>query len=367
MDLLEHQGTELFRHHGIPTPASTLYTGDDIAPPDSEKIVVKAQIPAGKREEHGGIKIVDRDDALQAAQDMHGTTIEGETVDSVLLEAAVDIQNEYYISLSIDRAGKGYRLVFSEQGGSGIEERADDAITLDFTAFDEDLLQQRLTNAGIEVAEQIATVASRMADLMRQEDALLVEINPLVLTHDGDLMAVDSKVRIDDSALFRHEDLQEESESAETLEEKASKRGLEFVDLEGSIGVIGNGAGLVMATLDSINHFGGSPANFLDIGGGADIETMTAAMTTVLAQDDVKGLFVNIFGGITRCDHVAQGIIDFVEEEDIDLPLVVRMVGTNQEEGKQMLEDHGIEALDSMDECARSIVEMTGGGTGADR
>lgn len=364
MDLLEHQGKELFRSYDIPVPDGTVFTGDDITLPSGDTIAVKAQVPAGKREEHGGIKIVDRGDVEQTARDMLGSVVNGEETRSVLLESAIDIQDEYYISLSINRAGKNFRLVFSEQGGSGIEEVSEedpDAVYHhDFFKPDSQYLERKLTGHGLDRSEDVTAIAEKMFQMMREEDALLVEINPLVLTESGGLVATDSKVRIDENALFRHD---YGEDGGDGLESRAEKEGLEFVNLDGNIGVIGNGAGLVMATLDSINHFGGRPADFLDIGGGADFEKMKNAMEVAMGQEEVEGLFVNIFGGITRCDEVAEGIVEFVEEKDMQIPMVVRLVGTNQEEGRQMLEDNGIHALDSMDECAEKIVELVGGGS----
>lgn len=353
MDLLEYQGKELFAEHGIPVPDSTVIDDADAIGtlPDADRLVVKAQVPATKRAEHGGIDIVDAEDAEDAADDMLGSEVAGETTDTVLVEEAVDITDELYVSLSMNRSGKNYHLVFSEQGGSGIESVADadpDAVhVMDFYELDRDTLEREFND--IEQSEEIIGVIEHMHRLMRDADALMVEINPLVITEQGDVVASDSKVRLDENALARHEYDFLPEEDDETFE---------FVELEGNVAVIGNGAGLVMATLDSIHAFGGSPADFLDIGGGADFETMKDAMRVAMRMGHVDGMFVNIFGGITRCDEVAQGIIDFVEEENLDLPLVVRMVGTNQDEGRQMLEEHGIHALDSMDACADKITEL---------
>lgn len=354
MDLLEFQGKHLFEQHGIPIPAGAVVSaGQDEAFPDAEKLVVKAQVPAGKRADHGGIKIVDPADADATAKDMLGATVANEPVDAVLVEECLDIADELYISLSINRSGKNYHLVFSEQGGSGVESVADadpDAIHMyDYYEFDRVALQREFDD--VEQSEQIIDILEKMHAVLREEDALLVEINPIVLTTQKELIATDAKVRLDENALYRHE--------FDFVQDDEDGSGLEFVPLDGNIAVIGNGAGLVMATLDSIHHFGGSPADFLDIGGGADFETMKEAMRIAMGQEHVDGMFINIFGGITRCDEVAQGVIDFVDEENMELPLVVRMVGTNQQEGREMLEDHGIHALDSMDACAEKIVELT--------
>ncbi len=352
MDLLEWQGKQLFANHGLQVPDSALLTDDGVAGdiPASDEVVVKAQVPVGKREEHGGIKIVDRERGQDTAEKMLGTTVAGEQVDAVLIEEKIAIAQELYVSLSINRAGKQYHLVFSEHGGSGIEDIADedpDAVhIIDGYEFDRATLEREFN--GIEQSGAIIDTVQQLHELVREEDTLLAEINPLVITATGDVVATDSKVRLDANALYRHE-----HDFTETDDEE-----VEFVDLDGTIGVIGNGAGLVMATLDTIHEFGGDPADFLDIGGGADFETMKDAMRTVMDQEHIDGIFVNIFGGITRCDEVAQGIIDFVDEENMELPLVVRMVGTNQREGRDMLEENGIHALDSMDACAEKIVEL---------
>lgn len=350
MDLLEYQGQELFRRHGIPVPAGFLM-GSGL--PDTEKVVVKAQVPVGKRADAGGIKVVDRDMVDPAVEHMMQRTVAGEPVRDVLIQAYTEMDEELYMSLSVNRAGKDYHLVFTEEGGTGVEEIAEespDAVhTMDLHEFDREAIADEFSSRGFEYAEEATDIAEGLHSLMREEDGLLAEINPLGVTDDG-LVAVDSKVRLDDNAAFRHDDWPCQPDSSE---------GLQFVELDGNIGVIGNGAGLVMATLDAIDAFDGSPADFLDLGGGSDIETVKEAMGQALELDHVEGLFVNIFGGITRCDEVAEGIIGFVEDRGVEIPLVVRMVGTNQAEGRQMLEDAGIHALDSMDECAEKIVELT--------
>lgn len=355
MDLLEHEGKQLFAEHGIPVPDSAVFPTDTEDLPRGERLAVKAQVPATKRKKQGGITIVDRDEADAAIEHMLGADVAGYTADTVLVEEALDIATEWYVSLSINRAGKNYHLVFSEHGGSGIEERAqdEDAVhILDFYELDRSRLEREFKH--IEQSCQLVDIILTMHDVLREEDALLVEINPLVVTADDELVATDAKVRLDENALYRHEFGFLQAGPATDTDET----GLEFVELDGNIAMIGNGAGLVMATLDSIHHFGGKPADFLDIGGGADFETMKDAMQVAMRMDHVAGLFVNIFGGITRCDEVAQGVIDFVDEHDMDIPLVVRMVGTNQQKGRDLLEEHGIHALDSMDACAEKIVEL---------
>lgn len=353
MDLLEFQGKKLFRAHGLNVPDGVVYRGGDVDLPDGERLVVKAQVRAGKRKEAGGIQIVDRVDAVDTADAMLGTIIDGHTVGAVLIEAFVDIQQEHYLSLSIDRAAKAYTGVYSSEGGSGIEERSSRVDRFTFYTAD-DLVEQF---EALTTDPALVEVAENLFHTMQAEDAELVEINPLVETNSG-YVATDAKVRLDEDAAFRHE-WDYGREDKDGLEAEAAERGLQFVPLDGNVGVIGNGAGLVMATLDTLHHFDGKPANFLDIGGGADTATMRDAMDIVLKQD-VDGVFINIFGGITRCDQVAEGIISYVKAEHVDVPLVVRMIGTNQEEGRKLLEEAGIHALDSMDACAEQIVDMAG-------
>lgn len=353
MDLLEYEGKALFAEHGLSVPPSTVYRGGDVELPPGKRLVVKAQVRAGKRKAAGGITIVDREDAVDEADAMLGMDIEGHTVETVLLESFVDIRQEHYCSLSIARAAKAYTCVYSSEGGTGIEERAGQVDRFVFHTA-EDLTEQF---EALTTDPRLVAVVEALFETMRDEDAELVEINPLAETPQG-FVATDAKIRLDEDAAFRH-DWAYEAEDAEGLAAEAAEKGLQFVPLDGNVGVIGNGAGLVMATLDTLHHFEGRPANFLDIGGGADEETMRDAMDVVL-QQDVDGAFINIFGGITRCDQVAEGILAYVEEEGVDVPLVVRMVGTNQDAGRRMLEEHGIHALDSMDACAEKIVELAG-------
>ncbi|MCJ7428852.1 MAG: succinate--CoA ligase subunit beta [Candidatus Nanohaloarchaeota archaeon QJJ-5] len=351
MDLLEWQGRGLFEQYDIPVPAGTVLSEtDELRLPDAASFVVKAQVPAGKRKKHGGIVMAGPDEVDDVIGSMFEKTVAGHPVETVMVEEELSIADEFYLSLSINRAHEDYRLVFSHQGGSGVESVAaadDDAITvIELYEYDKEKIREALPERDIN--EDLLALTEKMYTLMREEDAVLVEINPVIETTDGRLVASDAKVRLDDAAMYRHD------RSFDTEQDDA----LEFVPLDGSIGIIGNGAGLVMATLDTINAYGGAPANFLDIGGGASVEKMTEAMRVAVTEQDVDGLFVNIFGGITRCDLVAEGILDFVEEYEPGIPMVVRMVGTNQTEGRQMLEDHGIDALDSMEACAERICEL---------
>ena len=350
MDLLEYQGRDLFADYGIPVPAATVVdAGDEISLPDTDSYVVKAQVPAGKRKKHGGIVMADGASVESAIRDMFETTVDGYPVETVMVEEQLDIKDEYYLSLSINRAHEDYRLVFSSQGGSGIESVADadqDAITtIELYRFDRETVEQQLPD--IPEKDQLLDIAEKLYTVMREEDATLVEINPLIVTAEG-LIAADAKVRLDDAAMYRHDRVYDTEQDDE----------MEFVPLDGDIGIIGNGAGLVMATLDAIHAYGGDPADFLDIGGGASVDKMKEAMRLAVTKQNIDGLFINIFGGITRCDLVAEGIISFVDEYEPGIPMVVRMVGTNQTKGRQMLEDHGIDALDSMEACAERICEL---------
>lgn len=350
MDLLEWQGRALFAQYAIPVPAGTVLEDGDYSLPDAEAFVVKAQVPAGKRKKHGGIEMADTGSVEPIIDTMFNRTVDGHPVDTIMVEEQLAIQDEFYLSLSINRAHEDYRLVFSTEGGSGVESVADTTddtmYVVELYEFEKETIREELPD--IEQREALVQIAEKMYRLMRDEDATLVEINPIILTNDGRLVAADAKVRLDGAAMYRHD------RSFDKTEDDV----MEFVPLDGSIGIIGNGAGLVMATLDVIHAYGGEPANFLDIGGGASVDKMREAMRHAVTEQDIDGLCVNIFGGITRCDLVAEGILGFVDEYDPGIPMVVRMVGTNQTEGREMLENHGIHALDSMEACAKRICEL---------
>lgn len=352
MQLREYQGKELFQQYGIPVPSSVLLSADaaveqiDVPFP---RAVVKAQVLQGKRKKHGLITAAAREELKDAVEQVRGNAPENIPL---LLEEELSIAQEHYLSFSVNRASRSYTLLYSEKGGIDIEQVAEEHITQIDVDTSPDF-------SPVDLSDNVQRVAERLFDMFREEECLLAEVNPLIETTDGDFVAADAKVILDDNALYRHQD-RDVSDTADRtpLEQQAHEQNLQFVELDGEIGVIGNGAGLVLATLDLIDHYNASPANFLDIGGGADTESMEDALEIVLAQEP-RGVFINVFGGITHCDLIAQGIVEYMEDHHVDVPVVVRMIGTNQEEGRDILERNGIHAMESMEEAAEKIVTLT--------
>lgn len=373
MKLHEYQGKELFRTVGLPVPTGEIATTPDQAAAIAERlgrVVIKAQVHVGGRGKAGGVKVAATpDEARQVAGRILGMDIKGLTVRKVLVEPALDIQTEYYAGIVNDRTSKRFVLMLSSMGGVDIEEVAHshpEAIIrlvidpayglLDF------VLAQAMREAGFSAAKarELGRVLKGLYEALVRYDCLLAEINPLVITGDGKVVVADAKVDIDDNALFRHADLlpyREESFDNE-MDRQATEQGLTYVHLGGDIGVIGNGAGLVMNTLDVVTGSGGRPANFLDIGGGAQADQVVKAMTMVLSDPSVKGLIFNIFGGITRCDEVARGMLQAAEQMEIRVPVVVRLAGTQEEAGSALLRGSKYIPVNSVQEAARRIQEL---------
>ena len=355
MDLFEYQAKELFAKHGVPVPegrvAWSAEEAEQVAAELGGRVAVKAQVQVGGRGKAGGIKLADDPaDARAKADQILGMDIKGHTVRRVLVEKAGDIASEYYLSILHDRAGKGFLILASAEGGVEIEEVAatnPDAIVRvtvnPLVGLRSYHVNQVVYGMGLPEAARKGTsqILAKLYDVMLATDAMLVEINPLILTGDDRVVALDGKVSLDDSALFRHPDLEElrDTFAVDEQEAMAKERGLNYVKLDGEVGIIGNGAGLVMSTLDVVAHAGGKAANFLDIGGGASAETMTNGLEVVLSNPKVRSVFVNIFGGITRGDLVAKGILDALSQlgDKVSVPLVVRLDGTNAEEGRRLL------------------------------
>ena len=371
MKFLEYQVKERFRSAGIPVPDGRLArTADEaaLAAGALGPIAVKAQVPVGGRGKAGGIKLAQTPvDAKRMASEILGMTIKGYTVREVWCETAQEILRELYLGLTLDRDARKPVLILSAQGGMEIEEVAEthpEAIAklhpdpwrgpLPFQVRD------LIFRAGLgPLQAQLTPLIVKLYSLARTYDALTIEINPLALTRDGGLVAADGKLEIDENAMFRHKDLHGADESEEDpLEAEAKRRRLTYVRLDGSIGVIGNGAGLVMNTLDLVQREGGRAADFLDIGGGAKAEVVHSALELLVSDPHVKGILINIFGGITRGDEVAHGIIDAWRDLNLKLPLVVRMTGTREEEGRRLLEEAGITPEASVTAAARKIVEL---------
>jgi succinyl-CoA synthetase beta subunit len=375
MKFLEYQVKERFRAAGIPVPDGRLAKTPDeaaLAAGALGPIAVKAQVPVGGRGKAGGIKLArTAADAKRVAGEILGMTIKGYTVKEIWCETAQDITRELYLGLTLDRDARKPVLILSAQGGMEIEEVAEthpEAIAklhpdpwrgpLPFEVRD------LIFRAGLgPLQAQLTPLVGKLYALARTYDALTIEINPLALTQDGGLVAADGKLEIDENAMFRHKDLHGADESDEDpLEAEARRRKLTYVRLDGSIGVIGNGAGLVMNTLDLVQREGGRAANFLDVGGGAKAEVVHSALELLAGDPHVKGILINIFGGITRGDEVAHGIIDASRDLNLKLPLVVRMTGTREEEGRQLLREAGITPEATATGAARKIVELARAG-----
>ncbi|RBI63998.1 ADP-forming succinate--CoA ligase subunit beta [halophilic archaeon] len=374
MKLHEYQAKEVFSDAGIPTPDATLAESVDEVVSAAEDIgypvAVKAQVHVGGRGKAGGIKLAeDREEAEDAAESILGMDLKGYHVDRVLVEAAVDFTDELYVGVTMDRGeGKPVAMV-SSKGGVDIEEVAEedpDAIAREHVdpAFGMHPYQARkaVYDAGVDraVANDVAGVLTTLYDLWESKDASDAEINPLMVTDDDEVVAADAVLNVDDDALFRHPDIAEmEEEAAEDdLEAKANEYGFDYVRLDGNVGIIGNGAGLVMTTLDLVDHYGGDPANFLDIGGGAKAERVTNALDMVFADENVDAVVFNIFGGITRGDEVARGINEALESMDeIPKPVVVRLAGTNAEEGREILNTDLVQVEETLEDAVQRTVE----------
>jgi succinyl-CoA synthetase beta subunit len=377
MDLLEYQGKQLFARHGVPVPDGKPATSVDEALSAADEIgypcVVKAQVLIGGRGKAGGIKVVkDRDEARAAAEAILGMDIRGHTVHEVWIEAASDIAEEYYASIVFDRSAKAPLLLLSTQGGMDIEEVAErdpDAIArlhvdplIGFQGFH----GRRLAfEAGVadDVVRPIGAMLQKLYDAFVAEEAMLVEVNPLVVLSDRSVKALDAKVTLDGNSLYRHADnaALRNPGAEDPQEQMAKERGLTYVKLDGDIGILGNGAGLVMSTLDVVSQAGGSPANFLDAGGGSKAEAITQAVEVILSDPKVKAVLFNIFGGITRGDEIAKGLIEAFDQIKPTVPFVVRLDGTNDKEGRELLAEANlpnVHMATTMLEAAEKVVEL---------
>jgi succinyl-CoA synthetase beta subunit len=372
MNIHEYQATGIFAKHGIPVnPGEVADTPDQaaaIAARFGSLVAVKAQVHSGGRGKAGGIKLArSEDEARAAAEAILGMDIRGHTVHKVLVAAGVDIAQEFYLGVVLDRPRRKVVLMASAEGGVDIEEvarerpekivRAHIDPMLGLHAYQAREMAFRLGIAS-ESVSGFAAIAMTLVKTYHAEDATLAEINPLVLTKAGDWLALDAKMSFDDNALFRHpgvEELRDPFEENET-EVEARRFGISFVKLDGAIGCIVNGAGLAMATMDAVKLHGGEPANFLDVGGGASAEQVARAFELVTADPNVRAILINIFGGITRGDVVASGIREALEGVNVSVPIVVRLSGTNAEEGRRLLAEAGLRAVDTMDEAAQQVV-----------
>jgi succinyl-CoA synthetase beta subunit len=377
MDLLEYQGKQLFARHGVPVPrggyAATIDDALDVADGIGYPVVVKAQVQIGGRGKAGGIKVAqDRDEAATHCEAILGMDIRGLTVRELWIEEASDIASEYYASFVFDRSAKATLAMLSTKGGMDIEAVAEEDPTaiarlhIDPLLGFQDFHARRLCfEAGVDgdVVRPVSELLAKLYEAYVAEEAMLVEVNPLIVKNDRTVAALDAKVTLDDNALFRHQENAElRNPSAEDPQEQMAKeRGLTYVKLDGDIGILGNGAGLVMSTLDVVAQAGGTPANFLDAGGGSKAEAITSAVEVILSDPKVKAVLFNIFGGITRCDEVARGLITAFEQIKPTVPFVVRLDGTNDVEGRRLLSEANLPNVytaATMDEAARKVVEV---------
>jgi succinyl-CoA synthetase beta subunit len=388
VDLFEYQARDLFAAHGVPVLDAVVAQTPEEARAAAEQlgggtVVVKAQVKTGGRGKAGGVKLAKSpDEAAAVAEQILGMDIKGHTVHRVMVAQGAKIAEEYYFSLLLDRAERAYLAMASVEGGMEIEQLAVERpealakVRVDpQVGIDEAKAREIVQQAGFaeDLHDEIVGVLQRLWEVYREEDATLVEVNPLVRTEDGAVIALDGKVTLDDNASFRHPGHAElvDRSATDPLEQAAKERDLNYVKLDGEVGIIGNGAGLVMSTLDVVAYageeYGGvKPANFLDIGGGASAEVMANGLEIILSDAQVRSVFVNVFGGITACDAVANGIVGAIEAlkergEAIDKPLVVRLDGNNAAEGRRILDsaEHDIvEMVDTMDAAARRAAEL---------
>jgi len=395
VDLFEYQARDMFEAHGVPVLAGVVADNVDDVRTAAETVgaksggvvVVKAQVKTGGRGKAGGVKVATSpDEAAAAGEAILGMDIKGHTVHQVMVAAGAKIAEEYYFSVLLDRANRTYLAMCSKEGGVEIEELAVNRpealarIAVDpNVGIDDAKAQEIVEAAGFDEADRaaIADVLKKLWVVYREEDATLVEVNPLVKTEDGEIIALDGKVTLDENADFRHPDhaALEDSAAADPLEAAAKEKGLNYVKLDGDVGIIGNGAGLVMSTLDVVAYAGEQvaadqglsvapkPANFLDIGGGASAEVMANGLHIILGDEQVKSVFVNVFGGITSCDAVANGIVGALDKlgDDATKPLVVRLDGNNVEEGRRILAERAhplVSIEETMDGAARKAAEL---------
>jgi len=374
MNLFEYQGKDLYKKYSITTPKSIFINSiSDLTENHglSFPLVVKAQVQVGGRGKAGGIKVAKNHQELEEHIDaILGMDIKGHKVESLLIEEASEIISEYYISFTLDRSEKKYLMMLSSKGGMDIEEVAanspEDLIKIYISpslGLESKIITQAIkdANLNLDYIDELHEIISKLYKLFTEGDCDLVEVNPLAITNQG-VSALDSKVSLDMNAIYRHDDFKKYEEEIPIPESEkfAKSKGLNFIKLDGSVGIIGNGAGLVMSTLDVVAEHGGKAANFCDIGGGAKAETVTAALEVLESEEEVTSVLINIFGGITRCDLVAEGIVEATKGKVLKWPLIVRLDGTNSKEGLEILSKNVNEKIiisESMDDAAKAAVE----------
>jgi succinyl-CoA synthetase beta subunit len=374
LKLFEFEAKNEFSKHNIPVPNGTLAAAPEQARQAAAKLkmpcIIKAQVLAGGRAKAGGILTANSIQQVEsAASTLLGEKIRNLPVKQLLIEEKLQTRRELYLAITIDRLNRSYVALSSGTGGVDIEETADQTPNLiqktpihpnlGLCSFHANAMAKQLGYSGNQLLA-LSSIILKLYQTCLDNDAELAEINPLAETAEGEFVALDARLIIDDNALFRHpEYAKRETQQLTAQEASALQSNLAYVKLSGDIGIAGNGAGLVMATLDLLNYFGGKPANFLDLGGGATIEQITAAAKIVLSDPDTKVVLINILGGITHCDDVAKGILQAVNETGSKKPLIVRLLGTNQQEGQKILTDAGMQVYDSMEEAAKQAVALT--------
>ncbi len=376
MKLFEYEAKEIARRYGVPVPSGIVASSPEEAREAFEKLnqpsMIKAQVLVAGRGKAGGIKPVSNsEEAFEVSGSILSMTIKGEKVAKILVEQRVASKHERYVSIVVDRSSRCYTILCSTEGGVDIEQVADQSPEkiirykidqlVNLQDFESRIVAKRLGCSGKQINE-LARIISRLFQILLDYDAELVESNPLIETELGDFVAADLRILLDDNSLYRHPEFLARMKTFEPdmtpLEIKAREKNLAYVELDGDVGIIGNGAGLVMATLDMILDYKGKAANFCDVGGGADEERTAAALEIVLANPNVKVLLINIMGGITKCDDVARAILDIQKKMGISKPMVIRLVGTNEEEGRKILTAAKIPSLNSMEEAAAKAVDI---------
>jgi len=374
MKIHEYQARQIFRQYGIPVPDDILcHTIDEVEKAARElnrMVVVKAQVLVGGRGKAGGVKLAKTvESAVEAGQKILGMDIKGYTVEKVLVADAVEIQKEYYVGLTIDRNTKSVLFMASAEGGVEIEEVAKEnpdaihKIPIDPDLGMTDFMARKIAFklfSDMALVKQAADIFKKLYKIFIDTDASIVEINPLVITDGGKLAAIDGKMNFDDNALYRQPNIEvlNEPTEDEKKELSAKESGLTYIRLDGNIGCMVNGAGLAMASMDVIKHFGGSPANFLDIGGSSSPQKVIDAMNLLMSDKNVKVIMINIFGGITRCDDVAKGLVTALDQLKVDIPIVIRLSGTNAEEGLRIIKEHNLPTVGSLSEAAKEAIRL---------
>ncbi len=366
MKLYEYMAKEIFRKHGIPVPEGYVIENPEEIKPVHGEVVLKSQVLVGGRGKAGGIKFASStEEARKIASELLGMDIKGYKVKKLLIEPKIEIQKEYYLSFIVDRSSREAMLIASAEGGVEIESVPDEKLfkrTINpLIGIQPNVIRALSYKLGLnkEQMKDITKIVYGLWSVFTQEDADLAEINPLVLTPDG-FMAADAKLIINDDSLFRHADMEKVEEEYTPLERKARERGIAFVQLDGNIGVIANGAGLTMATLDVLSLHGGKAGTFLDLGGTDDPEKVKQAFE-IIGEAPIDVVFLNIFGGITKCDTVAKGVVDAIKEKPLKVPIVARIKGVNEEEGKEILRKEGIGAFSTLEDAVKEAVKLAGG------